>query len=126
LQIDLFFPLQTPHGTFETPEFVPVATNAILKHVDPQLALECGTQLTFCNTYHLLVHPGAEVVRAAGGLHRWMKYPRPLITDSGGFQIFSMTNKQPQDELKGKSVKRNAGNSSLVKLSEDSVKFRFG
>ena len=82
--------IHTPHGIVDTPGFVAVGTNAALKFVNHRDAEEAGLQLMFCNTYHLLVHPGPEVVEAAGGLHRFMRRDAPLITDSGGFQIFSM------------------------------------
>jgi len=84
--------IHTPHGVMDTPGFVAVGTNAAIKSVDHRQADEAGQQLMFCNTYHLLLHPGPEVVRGAGGLHRFMgREDRPLITDSGGFQIFSMS-----------------------------------
>lgn len=88
--------IHTPHGVVDTPGFVAVATNGALKFVDHRQADEAGQQLMFCNTYHLLLHPGSEVVRGAGGLHRFMnRLNRPLITDSGGFQIFSMAQSGP-------------------------------
>lgn len=73
----------------DTPGFVAVGTNAALKAVDSAWADAEGLQLMFCNTYHLMLHPGADVVQAAGGLHAFMgrRRDRPLITDSGGFQV---------------------------------------
>ena len=79
--------IHTPHGVIDTPGFVPVGTNGALKAMSSEQAAECGVQLMFCNTYHLLVHPGPEVVEAAGGLHTFMHRSSPLITDSGGFQV---------------------------------------
>jgi queuine tRNA-ribosyltransferase len=114
--------IHTPHGTIETPGFVPVATTGTLKHVLPTEAESIGSELMFCNTYHLLIHPGPENVAKAGGLHKWINYNKPLITDSGGFQIFSMAVTTPQDELKGKAVKSYSSN--LVKLREEGVVFR--
>lgn len=88
--------IHTPHGVVDTPGFVAVATNGALKFVDHRQADEAGQQLMFCNTYHLLLHPGPEVIRGAGGLHRFInRCDRPLITDSGGFQIFSMGQSGP-------------------------------
>jgi queuine tRNA-ribosyltransferase len=85
--------IHTPHGPIETPGFVPVGTNGALKFVDHRDADAAGMQLMFSNTLHLLVHPGVDVVRSAGGLHRFIGRPnQPLITDSGGFQIFSFGN----------------------------------
>lgn len=84
--------LHTPHGRVDTPGFVAVGTNASVKFVDRRQADAAGMQLMFCNTYHLLVHPGADVIRDAGGLHSFMNRPdRPLITDSGGFQVLSLS-----------------------------------
>ncbi|KAJ1632078.1 tRNA-guanine(15) transglycosylase-like protein, partial [Pavlovales sp. CCMP2436] len=82
----------TPHGVIDTPCFVPVGTNGALKGVSSEQAREAGVQLMFCNTYHLLVHPGPEVVDKAGGLHKFISHPAtmPIITDSGGFQVFSL------------------------------------
>ena len=94
--------IHTPHGVIDTPMYVPVGTNASVKFVDVRQADEAGMQLMFCNTYHLMVHPGADVVRDAGGLHRFMGRERgPLITDSGGFQLFSL-NHQGETLMAGK------------------------
>lgn len=114
--------LHTPHGIVDTPAFVPVGTNAAIKSLDSQMVKETGTQLVFCNTYHLLVHPGPETIRAAGGLHTFMNYDKPLITDSGGFQIFSLAYGTVHDELKSKGAKKNEG--SVVKIDEEGVLFR--
>ncbi len=73
----------TPHGHIDTPNFVGVGTHASMKALTPAQALDTGLQLMFCNTYHLGLHPGPEVVAAAGGLHAFMGWARPLITDSG-------------------------------------------
>ena len=82
--------MHTPHGVVDTPGFVAVGTNAALKFVEHRDADAAGLQLMFANTFHLLVHPGPDVVAAAGGLHKFMGRDRPIITDSGGFQIFSL------------------------------------
>lgn len=82
--------LRTAHGTVETPAFVAVATQASVKGVDPATVAAAGTQILFANTYHLYLRPGAEVVAAHGGLHRFMNWPGPILTDSGGFQVFSL------------------------------------
>ena len=101
--------IHTPHGVIDTPGFVPVGTNAALKHVDQRAPAAAGVQLMFVNTYHMLVHPGAEVVAAAGGLHKFMLRDKPLITDSGGFQIFSMQQKQGQRAMPGDDAPPPAG-----------------
>ncbi len=81
--------LVTPHGTIETPVFMPVGTSASVKAV-PQVVLEeLGAQVLLANTYHLYLRPGAEVVQKLGGLHSFMAWPHPILTDSGGFQVFS-------------------------------------
>ncbi len=82
--------LRTPHGVVETPAFVAVGTQATVKGVDPAVVAATGTQVLFANTYHLYLRPGAELVAAHGGLHRFMAWDRPILTDSGGFQVFSL------------------------------------
>ena len=82
--------ITTPHGVIDTPAFVPVGTNGAIKAVSSEQARDAGVQLMFANTYHLMVHPGADCVKAAGGLHKFMGREAPIITDSGGFQVFSL------------------------------------
>ena len=101
--------IHTPHGIIETPGFVPVATNACPKALDSVLMDQLEVQLMFCNTYHLLLQPGRELVRQAGGLHSFMNRNNPLITDSGGFQVFSLMYGTLHEELKGKGKKREIG-----------------
>lgn len=82
--------IHTPHGVINTPGFVPVGTNATLKFVPSAQATSEGMEVMFCNTYHLLLHPGPEVVQSHGGLHAFANHKGVIMTDSGGFQIFSM------------------------------------
>jgi queuine tRNA-ribosyltransferase len=82
--------LTTAHGVIETPIFMPVGTQASVKALDPRELLEMGTQIILGNTYHLNLRPGMEVIRVAGGLHRFMNWEKPILTDSGGFQVFSL------------------------------------
>lgn len=82
--------LETAHGTIETPAFVAVGTQGTVKGTPPEAVAEAGTQVVFANTYHLYLRPGADIVRAHGGLHRFMNWRRPIMTDSGGFQVFSL------------------------------------
>ncbi len=82
--------ISTPHGDIETPTFVPVATQGAMKALSGDIAEQVGTQLLIANTFHLMFKPGAEILRTFGGLHKFMKWPRPLMTDSGGFQVFSL------------------------------------
>lgn len=114
--------IHTPHGTIETPTFVPVATNAAIKAVEGSILNELGIHLMFCNTYHLLLHPGPDIVAEAGGLHTFMGCKNALITDSGGFQVFSLAYGGVHDELKSKGLKKSANN--VVKITENGVIFK--
>jgi len=114
--------IHTPHGIIETPNFVPVATNGALKAVDSIAANQLDIDLLFCNTYHLLLHPGPEIVQQAGGLHTFMQRTKPLITDSGGFQVFSLAYGGVHAELKSKGTKKQEG--SVLKITEEGVLFR--
>ncbi|MEW9032275.1 MAG: tRNA guanosine(34) transglycosylase Tgt [Planifilum fimeticola] len=96
--------LHTPHGTFETPMFMPVGTQATVKTMSPEELKEIGSGVILANTYHLYLRPGHDVVREAGGLHRFMNWNRGILTDSGGFQVFSL--------------------STLRKITEEGVSFR--
>ena len=82
--------LQTAHGAVETPVFMPVGTLATVKSLSPEELLDCGTQIILGNTYHLYLRPGCEVIRRFSGLHGFMHWDRPILTDSGGFQVFSL------------------------------------
>ena len=94
----------TPRGTIETPIFMPVGTQATVKAMTPEELKAIGAQIILANTYHLYIRPGHELVRRLGGLHRFMNWGRPILTDSGGFQVFSLN--------------------ELRKISEEGVKFR--
>ena len=84
--------LDTPHGTIETPVFMPVGTQATVKGLAPrELAGDLDVRILLANTYHLYVRPGPDLIRAMGGLHRFMSWPRAILTDSGGFQVFSLS-----------------------------------
>ncbi|HVU08832.1 MAG TPA: tRNA guanosine(34) transglycosylase Tgt [Verrucomicrobiae bacterium] len=82
--------LTTAHGVVDTPMFMPVGTQASVKALDPRELLEMGTQIILGNTYHLNLRPGLEIIRAASGLHKFMNWQKPILTDSGGFQVFSL------------------------------------
>jgi queuine tRNA-ribosyltransferase len=82
--------LVTPHGTILTPVFMPVGTQATVKGLVPAMLHDVGTQILLGNTYHLTLRPGDELIRDLGGLHRFMNWPKPILTDSGGFQVFSL------------------------------------
>ena len=114
--------IHTPHGIIDTPSFVAVGTNATLKAVDTHMVDEIGVQLMFCNTYHLILQPGTKVIKDAGGLHAFMDRKNPLITDSGGFQVFSLMYGTVKDELKSRGKK--IGDNSVLKIDEEGVTFR--
>ena len=82
--------LTTPHGVIETPVFMPVGTQGSVKALDPRELVEMGTKIILGNTYHLSLRPGMDIIRAAGGLHNFINWPHPILTDSGGFQVFSL------------------------------------
>ncbi len=114
--------IHTPHGIIDTPNFVAVGTNGTLKALDNTMVDSIGLQLMFCNTYHLVLQPGAEVVKRAGGLHKFINRKLPIITDSGGFQVFSLAYGSVADELKSKGTKKTDG--TVLKINEDGVLFR--
>jgi len=83
--------LRTPHGTVDTPRFMPVGTLANVKTLTPDQVRSCGAQMILANTYHLHLQPGEDVIAQAGGLHQFMHWHQPILTDSGGFQVFSLS-----------------------------------
>lgn len=82
--------IETRHGSIETPVFMPVGTQATIKTLHPAEVEALGAQIVLANTYHLMLRPGPDLIDLAGGLHSFMRWPRPILTDSGGFQIFSL------------------------------------
>jgi queuine tRNA-ribosyltransferase len=132
--------IHTPHGVIDTPSYVAVATNGALKGLEFSDADAAGQQLVFCNSYHLMLQPGPDIIRDAGGLHKYIQRPNgPLITDSGGFQVFSLAYGSVHEELSSKGelkrtgAKKNRSNHSSptlkngespVKCTEEGVLFR--
>ena len=82
--------IYTPHGVVDTPAFMPVGTQGTVKTLSPEELAECGVQMICCNTYHLYLRPGETVVEEAGGIHKFISWDRAILTDSGGFQVFSL------------------------------------
>ena len=82
--------ITTPHGVIETPVFMPVGTQATVKAMKPESVNDTGAQIILANTYHLMLRPGSDIVREAGGLHEFMNWHKPILTDCGGFQVFSL------------------------------------
>ena len=99
-----------------------MGTNGTLKGVDSEVVNSLGLQLMFCNTYHLMLQPGTQTVKQAGGLHSFINRNAPIITDSGGFQVFSLAYGTVKDELKSKGQKKQDNN--VIKISEEGVLFR--
>jgi len=114
--------IHTPHGVIDTPGFVAVGTNGTIKGLDNPTVQELGVQLMFCNTYHLMLQPGSKVIQAAGGIHQFIKRSAPIITDSGGFQVFSLMYGGVHQELKSQGLKQISN--SVLKISEEGVLFR--
>ena len=83
--------VHTPHGSFETPTFMPVGTQATVKTMSPEELKEIGSGIILSNTYHLWLRPGHDIIKEAGGLHKFMNWDKPILTDSGGFQVFSLS-----------------------------------
>ena len=121
--------LHLAHGEVRTPAFVPLATKGAVKTLEPRDVVALGYELILGNTFHLLLSPGPELVAEMGGLHRFMRWERPIITDSGGFQVFSMGHGGIADEIKGRSRARfgNSGGparSAILSIDEEGVRFR--
>jgi queuine tRNA-ribosyltransferase len=96
--------IRTAHGVVETPVFMPVGTRATVKSLTPDDLRSHGAQILLGNTYHLYLQPGHELVAQLGGLHRFMAWDGPILTDSGGFQVFSLVYGGIADEVKGRRV----------------------
>ena len=98
--------VHTPHGDIQTPVFMPVGTQATVKSISPEELKELGAQIILSNTYHLYLRPGDELVKEVGGLHKFMNWDRPILTDCGGFQVFSLSdlNSTPSSDIVIKSL----------------------
>ncbi len=107
---------KTPHGEIKTPVFMPVGTKASVKTLSQKDLKELDTDVILANTYHLFLRPGEKLIKKMGGLHKWMNWDSPILTDSGGFQVFSLAQEKPF--LKNKGIKIS------VKIDEDGVTFK--
>lgn len=114
--------LKTPHGTIETPNYIFCGTKATVKAMTPMQLHEAKTDIILANTYHLMIQPGADLVEKMGGLHKFMQWDGPMLTDSGGFQVFSMGHDSITDEIKGKN--RMKESKSLLEITEEGAIFR--
>jgi queuine tRNA-ribosyltransferase len=125
--------LKLAHGDVSTPAFVPLATRGTVKTLEPRDVAALGYQMVLGNTFHLMLAPGSELVAELGGLHEMMRWPAPIITDSGGFQVFSMGYGGVADEIKGRR-RTGAGaqtasgtaepHGSILEIREEGVRFR--
>jgi queuine tRNA-ribosyltransferase len=107
---------KTPHGEIKTPVFMPVGTKASVKTLSKEDLENINTEIILANTYHLYLRPGEKIIKKMGGLHKWMNWNHPILTDSGGFQIFSLA--QKKDFVKNKQFK------TTVKIDEKGVEFK--
>jgi queuine tRNA-ribosyltransferase len=115
--------IHTAHGPIETPAFIPLATKGSVRGLEGREVADLGYQLILGNTYHLFVSPGPERIAAAGGLHGFMGWERALITDSGGFQVFSLAHGGVANEVKG-SGRSGGEHGSRVEITEEGARFR--
>jgi queuine tRNA-ribosyltransferase len=114
--------LKLAHGDVRTPAFVPLATKAVVKTLEVHEVAELGYDMVLGNTFHLFLTPGHDLIAQLGGLHRFMRWDRPVITDSGGFQVFSMGHGTVADEIKGRGTGERAG--AILDIEERGVTFR--
>src|SRR3954466_7337634 len=117
--------LELAHGEVRTPAFVPLATKAVVKTLEVREAADLGFDMVLGNTFHLFLSPGHDLIKQLGGLHRFQRWDRPIITDSGGFQVFSMGHGTVADEIKGRAAQF-AGERSgaILAIEEEGVRFR--
>jgi queuine tRNA-ribosyltransferase len=116
--------LATPHGSLPTPNFIFCGTKAAMKGLTIAQMREAGAHFMLSNTYHLMIQPGADLVEKMGGLHRFTGWDGPMLTDSGGFQIFSMGHGSVADEIKGRRTTSGERQQSLLKITEEGAAFR--
>ncbi len=114
--------LHLAHGEVHTPAFVPLATRGSVRTLRAQEVADLGYEMVLGNTFHLLLAPGPDLVASQGGLHNFMRWDRAIITDSGGFQIFSLGHGGVADEIKGRG--HSSSDSAIVAIEEDGVRFR--
>ncbi len=116
--------LHLVHGEVRTPAFVPLATRASVKTVEPHEVAELGYEMVLGNTFHLFLAPGPDLIEQFGGLNEFMRWERPIITDSGGFQVFSMGHGGVADEIKGRGRGSERSDGAILSIEEEGVRFR--
>ena len=117
--------LKTPHGEIETPNYIFCGTKAAIKALSPSQMVDAQTDIILANTYHLMLQPGADLIEKMGGLHKFTGWNGPMLTDSGGFQVFSLGEGTMANEIKGRSSKgAEERNKSLMQITEEGATFR--
>ena len=121
--------MKVKHGEIQTPELMPVATKATVKALTTEDLNELGTQILICNTYHLMLQPNADIIERMGGLHKFMNWDKPIVTDSGGFQAFSLG--LGKEHAVGKMyfpgvsyLEKKPKGKSIAKISEKGITFK--
>lgn len=112
----------TPHGTIDTPNFIFCGTKASIKGLSPHQMREARSDIILSNTYHLMLSPGPDLIEKMGGLHKFMGWDGPMLTDSGGFQIFSLGHGSVADEIKGRGQRNKS--KSILKITEEGAEFK--
>ena len=115
--------IETNYGTFETPMFMPVGTEATVKTLSVEELKDCKAGIILSNTYHLWLRPGEDIIDRAGGLHEFMKWDGPILTDSGGFQVFSLANPKDITE-EGVKFKNHLNGDNLLLTPEKSIEIQ--
>jgi len=113
----------TPHGDIQTPVFMPVGTNATVKSLSPEQLVSIGSQIILANNYHLYLRPGSDKISSLGGIHRFMNWPKPVLTDSGGFQVFSLGEK-PSPPIPLSHQQLDLKDPNLIQTNDSGVEFR--
>jgi queuine tRNA-ribosyltransferase len=116
--------ISTPHGAVQTPAFMPVGTQATVKGLTPGTVRDTGAEILLGNTYHLMLRPGAERIAALGGLHKFMNWPRPILTDSGGFQVMSLSELRTIDEKKGVTFRSHIDGATVELTPERAIEIQ--
>ena len=113
--------IETNYGTYETPMFMPVGTRGTVKSLNPEEVKECHSGIVLANTYHLWLRPGEDIVDACGGLHKFMNYDGPILTDSGGYQVFSLAKNKKDITEEGVNFKSHIDGKKLLLTPEKSI-----
>ena len=116
--------IQTSRGTIDTPVFMPVGTQATVKGSFISDVIKTGSQIVLSNTYHLMIRPGADRIKKAGGLHNFMNCKIPILTDSGGYQIMSLSKLNKIDKLKGAIFNSHVDGKKFILSPEESIKIQ--